>query len=122
MTFRTAIPLAMLALLGAFPAAADQDTHARLLELETQVKSLQARVTSLEAQAQPPSPTAESNPTNSAWRKLKQGMTEANVEQLLGSPTKVVANPVFIRWVYGDGLAHVMFDSNSHTVEGWSEP
>ena len=57
------------------------------------------------------------------WRKLRSGMAESDVEQVLGSPSRADANEAFITWFYGyPSGGRVRFDAKSHTVQGWAEP
>jgi hypothetical protein len=93
----------------------------RVQKLEEAVRVLESRVASLEAQLADQKAQTQVAPDRANWRKLKNGMKESEVEQLLGSPTKVDANPLRKQWHYGTG-AYVEFDSDSRKVIGWSEP
>ena len=88
------------------------------------MRALEGRVASLEEQLRERPATSRVAPANADWRKLRNGMAESDVEQLLGSPTKVDVNAVFIWWYYGwpKSTAHVQFDPDSHRVTGWTEP
>ena len=104
-------------------------TEARLLELEQTVEQLQQRITTLEkklGQSEPKS-SIVLQPGNYKeirnWRQLRKGMSEQDVERLLGSAGKVVVSTYTIWWWYNDpGEGHVSFDAQSRKVEGWSEP
>lgn len=100
---------------------AQSSADPRIDRLEQTVKALESRVASLEAQLAERQPASQVAPANAKWRKLKSGMTENDVEQLLGSPEKVDSNPVFVLWWY-PSYGHVQFDGRSHTVREWSEP
>lgn len=104
-------------------AIAQSSTESRVDKLEETVRVLERRVTTLEDQLRQRN-AAPSIPSDKAnWRRLKKGLSEADVERLLGSPTKVEANPVYTTWEYGDeGGGKVEFDAKSSTVEGWQEP
>jgi hypothetical protein len=93
----------------------------RIERLEQSIRDLERRVASLEAQLGERPSASQVAPAKVNWRKLKSGMTESDVEQLLGSPEKVDANPVFVIWRY-PAFGQVQFDGRSHTVKGWSEP
>ena len=57
------------------------------------------------------------------WRGLQVGMKQGDVEQLLGSPSRVDVSPVSTRWYYGDHReGEVQFDTDSRRVKGWREP
>jgi hypothetical protein len=86
----------------------------RIERLEQSIRALEGRVASLEAQLRERPSASQVAPAKVNWRKLKS-------EQLLGSPEKVDANPVFVRWWY-PSFGHVEFDGCSHTVNQWSEP
>jgi hypothetical protein len=116
--------LLFLILLGlAIPATvlAQPADESGAQQLEARMKELERRVAALEAQqrerkASAPVPTDKIN-----WRQLKKGMTESEVEKLLGSPTRVQAFGSFTLWQYG-GRGEVQFDGESRTVTGWHEP
>jgi outer membrane protein assembly factor BamE (lipoprotein component of BamABCDE complex) len=59
-------------------------------------------------------------PGKEGWRKLQKGMTESEVEQLLGSPSKGNMFSSFSVWHYGVA-GSVQFDDDKR-VTGWSEP
>ncbi len=85
---------------------------------------MELRVAALEAQLRERNAPASVPAGKENWRKLKHGMSESEVEKLLGSPTKVDANPSFFEWRYGNSRtsAHVQFDTESRKVTGWNEP
>lgn len=95
----------------------------RVQKLEETIQVLERQVDSLEAQLRERNVTVQADPAKVNWRKLQNGMSESDVKQLLGSPSKIDANEVIITWFYGYPLGgRVEFDGNSHTVEGWTEP
>ena len=60
--------------------------------------------------------------TKQAWRRLRKGMTQAEVKSILGEPGKIDAGSVISFWYYPDILGgNVTFDG-SERVEGWREP
>jgi outer membrane protein assembly factor BamE (lipoprotein component of BamABCDE complex) len=70
----------------------------------------------------PPS-AAEVSQSTRNWRQLRMGMTEGDVEQLLGVPGKVDANQYSTTWYYGYPVGGtVRFGGSSRTVESWREP
>jgi hypothetical protein len=81
-----------------FAQAANPGTDPRIERLEQSIRDLERRVASLEAQLGERPSASQVAPAKVNWRKLKSGMTENDVEQLLGSAEKVGANPVFVRW------------------------
>jgi hypothetical protein len=113
--------LIALGLLAAGPVFAQSAADARIERLEQSIGTLERRVASLEAQLGERPSASQVAPGKANWRKLKSGMTESDVEQLLGSPENVDANPVFVIWHY-PSFGQVDFDGRSHTVKGWSEP
>lgn len=55
------------------------------------------------------------------WRKLKTGMTEGEVKNFLGEPTKVIKG-IRTLWYYPNiYCGYVSFDKDGH-LTGWSEP
>jgi hypothetical protein len=140
MKSRSLLVAAAVFSLGIGPAVADTDSDARVTKLEQTVQRLEQRVASLEAQlhvtsapisAVPPLVTTAPEPASVApaqvsatpgienWRKLHKGMKEAEVKQLLGSPTRIVPFTYSVHWFYGS--AYVDFD-NSRKVQDWHEP
>lgn len=113
-----AVALTVLALSD---AVAETSDDSRLARLEEAVRVLEQRVAVLENQLRAV-PTAVA-PARANWRKLRNGMSESEVEQLLGSPAKVNNYGPFITWQYGHGAGgEVKFDGGSRTVTGWREP
>lgn len=117
--------LAALAVITVMPAQvhADDSVESRIRSLEETVHTLERRVASLEAQLHDQSALARVPPNKLVWRKLRRGMSQADVEALLGSPAKVDNYGSFAVWHYGDGAAgEVQFETNSEKVTGWHEP
>jgi outer membrane protein assembly factor BamE (lipoprotein component of BamABCDE complex) len=104
--------------------------EARLAELERTVQNLQLRIAALEARpAQADAVTRKTsiNPGNSRdinnWRQLRMGMSENDVECLLGSPGKVTAEMMFTNWYYNNSSGgEVNFFGEPGKVNGWREP
>ena len=110
-------------LLASGGVSAQSSVDARVQKLEDTIRVLESRVASLEDQLREkhaPAPVA-SDKVN--WRKLRKGMSEGDVEQLLGSPSKVDVYGSYSIWYYDyPSGGHVKFDANRHTVDGWAEP
>lgn len=101
---------------------AQSTAESRVDKLEEAVRTLERRVAILEDQLPQRGAAPSIPPDRVIWRRLKKGMSEADVERLLGSPTKVEAGPI-TTWHYGDGDergASVEFYDGG--VNGWSEP
>lgn len=124
----------LLAVVVTRPAEAQQqrvvELERRVAELERTVERLQQRIAALEART---SRVANPSPSRVAtgnwrergnWRQLRQGMTEDQVERLLGEADRVNVNEYFFTWYYGgyaDG-GQVQFDADTRRVESWREP
>ncbi len=109
-------------------AFSDPASEARVAEFERTVRNLQQRVAELEArlvQADEVARTTSINPGNSGdiqnWRQLRKGMSEHDVERLLGSPEKIIALSD-IQWYYNYPRGLVYFSAESRKVDGWMEP
>ena len=91
-------------------------------KLEDTIRVLERRVAALEDQLHEQAPAGvASGKVN--WRKLQKGMSESDVEQLLGSPSKVDVYGSFTLWHYGYPLGgQVQFDPNTRGVTSWHEP
>jgi hypothetical protein len=101
---------------------AQSTAESRVDKLEETVRSLERRVATLEDQLLQRNAAPSISPDKVNWRRLKKGLTEADVETLLGSPTKVEAGPI-TTWHYGDGNGHGgSVDFYDGAVNGWSEP
>lgn len=102
---------------------AQESVESRVRGLEETVQLLERRVASLEAELRERSAPARVTPGKENWRKLRNGMSEGEVELLLGSPSKVNANQNFFTWYYGyPSGGDDRFDTRSRKVNGWSEP
>lgn len=109
-------------LLASSELFAQSTVDSRLQKLEETIRVLERRVASLEDQLREQNASVPVAAGNVNWRKLHQGMSERDVEQLLGSPSKVDAFGSFTVWHYGyPSGGQVQFNAK-HTVEGWHEP
>jgi hypothetical protein len=92
--------------------------------LSAMVKTLEERIQALEGarQEQKAKPSNGSN-KKANWRKLKRGMSFADVTELLGEPGKITTSSLGGQtWYYPNALGgRIRFDENSN-VEEWSEP
>jgi hypothetical protein len=113
----------VFALLGSGELFAQTSVDPRVQKLEETVRVLERRVAALEEQlrGRDSSPSVPADKVN--WRKLRKGMSGVDVEQLLGSPTRVDAFGPFTVWHYGDrSRGSVQFNGHTQTVESWHEP
>ncbi|HEF4758238.1 TPA: hypothetical protein SAN82_000636 [Pseudomonas putida] len=101
---------------------AQSSVESRVDRLEETVRILERRVTTLEDQLRQRIATPSIPPDKVNWRRLQKGLSEADVERLLGSPTKVDAYGDYTLWHYGSHGGQVEFGAESRTVEGWHEP
>lgn len=117
------LALASLLLASAVPTSAQSVSESRIERLEETIRVLERRVANLEEQLRQRSASPNVPSDKVAWRKLKQGMSEVEVEELLGSPTRIDAFGPFTVWNFGtQSRARVQFDGQSRTVTGWHEP
>ena len=56
------------------------------------------------------------------WRRLRSGMSKAEVVSLLGEPDRIDKYSFFEVWQYGDLGGGTIHFSSRETVESWSEP
>lgn len=97
--------------------------ESRVNKLEETVRLLERRVATLEDQLRQRNGAVAIPPDKVNWRRLQKGLSEADVEKLLGSPSKVDAFRSFTIWYYGyPSGGQVQFDGMSRTVSSWSEP
>jgi outer membrane protein assembly factor BamE (lipoprotein component of BamABCDE complex) len=101
-------------------ALAASSVDSKIAALEETIRLLERRVTSVEAQLRERTPSSRVAPDKANWRKLKKGLSEGDVEQLLGSPSRVDAFGPYTAWHYGSGS--VEFDADTQKVESWHEP
>jgi hypothetical protein len=113
--------LLLLAVTG--EVSAQSTVEPRVQKLEDTIRILERRVAGLEEQLRERSAPAPVASDKVNWRKLQNGMSEGDVEKLLGSPSKVDAYGPFTIWHYGyPSGGQVQFDGRSRTVTGWHEP
>lgn len=116
---------APLAVLLAVPSVlhAQSSVEARVQKLEEMIRVLERKVADLESQLREQKIVAQVPADKVTWRKLQKGMSESDVEKLLGSPTKVDVFSTFTIWHYGDySGGQVQFNGRSRTVDSWHEP
>jgi hypothetical protein len=107
-------------LAGASGVSAQTSLESKVQRLEESVLRLENRLAELEAQQR--GRTVVAPPADKlGWRQLKQGMSEGEVEKLLGSPTNVSATSRSKTWRYLDrGFGEVDFLDG--VLRGWREP
>ena len=121
MTKAIGVTAAFVLLSGAAPQGHTQTSvDARVEKLEAMVQTLERRVASLEAQLQARGATVRAPQGKENWRRLQKGMSQSEVEALLGSPSKVDVYGVMTIWRYGTG--QVRFDGDTNAVDAWFEP
>ncbi|EPA95239.1 hypothetical protein [Pseudomonas sp. G5(2012)] len=121
-THRYLFVLSFFFLASCGQVVAQSTAESRVDKLEETVRSLERRVATLEDQLHQRNAAASIPPDKVNWRRLKKGLSEADVERLLGSPTKVEGG-LITTWHYGEGDgrgASVEFYDGA--VSGWSEP
>jgi hypothetical protein len=111
----------LLLLASAGVVYAQSSVEPRLQKLEETVRVLERRVADLESQLRDRNTPASVPADKVNWRKLQKGISEADVERLLGSPSKVDAYGSWTVWHFGSG-GEVQFDGRNRTVTGWHEP
>jgi hypothetical protein len=117
-------PFVALLALNSGNVLAQSSVDSRIQKLEATVRTLESRIASLEGQLREGNQPVRVAPEKVSWRKLRKGMTEGDVEQLLGSPWKITEYGTYSVWLYdyssGRGLIH--FEGKRRSVESWSEP
>ena len=113
--FRGVLTVVCLALCATNGLA--QTTEGPITELKRRVEQLEKRVVALEERTAT-SPVGVGSKV--AWRSLSKGMTQDDVRNILGEPSRVVAGSPFLVWFYGKGT--VQFTVHNAQVFGWSEP
>ena len=115
--------LAAMALQSPSAVFAQSSVDTRVQKLEETIQVLERRVASLEAQLREQTAPASAAQDTANWRKLKQGMSESDVEQLLGRPSKVDVYGTTTDWFYGPYReGSVRFFGTPRKVSRWSEP
>ena len=115
--------LAAVTMSGSGEASAQTSVDARVQKLEETIQILERRVASLEAQLREQGAPADAVADKANWRKLKQGMTQGDVEKLLGSPSKIDEYGMTTVWHYGPyGEGTVQFYGTPRKANRWSEP
>jgi hypothetical protein len=101
---------------------AQPDIDAKVERLEHTIRVLERRLEALEEQLRQRNALPAAVTDKAGWRKLQRGMSESDVEKLLGSPTRVDAMGVYTFWHYGPRGGRVTFEGSSRTLYAWSEP
>lgn len=118
MVVMISLALALPVALAAQPAA---DACAeQLSQLQKRLAFLQQRLGNLEHElASRPSAEAAADAWRdpASWRSLRNGMSQADVLRVLGSPGRITAYYGFIRWEYPDALGRrVNFDERGRLI------
>lgn len=116
---------ALICAILALPAISVAQTNSdnQLQRLEEAIRLLESRVANLEAALREREDIPSVSADKLAWRKLQKGMSEGDVEKLLGSPTKINVSVGMTWWYYGyPSGGHIIFDGRGRTVISWNEP
>ena len=124
------ITVCIIILIAPGCALSEPASEARIADLERTVQNLQQRLAALEARLHPADEgerTTSIKPGNSHdkqnWGQLRTGMSEHEVERLLGSPEKIVVYSEYsFNWFYNYPRCVVRFNAQSRKVNGWQEP
>jgi TolA-binding protein len=116
------VPLLLL-LVTPLEVLAQSSVDARMQKLEETIRALERRVAELETELREQKKHAPVPNDKVSWRKLQKGMSEGDVEKLLGSPEKIDVFGSFTLWHYNyPGGGQVQFDGRNRTVSSWHEP
>ncbi len=116
------VPL-LLILAATGDISAQSNVESKVQKLEATIRVLERRLSDLEEQQRARSASSPVASDKVNWRKLQKGMSEGDVEKLLGSPSKVDTYSSFTIWHYGSPRGgRVQFDGSSRSVDGWREP
>lgn len=120
------VVLAVVCSIPVFPQNAD----AKVKELEQKLAQLEQRIAKLEGiilqlqknQAKPAGPTSDRWKDKANWRLLKKGMTKSEVEQILGTPPKIVPNNYYGDiWYYPDSKGGFASFNKEEILTNWTE-
>lgn len=101
-----------------------RDLRERLSQIEQRpaaAPKAPAYATPLEDSRAPAAPTAPGWQTAAGWKKLRRGMSQIQVTQLLGEPVKRSGDRYAERWHYPDEKAWVEFDQVGE-LGAWQAP
>lgn len=109
-----------------FPQTVEQ----KVKELEQKIAQLEQRIVKLEGiilqfqknQAKPAAASPEKWKDKASWRLLKKGMSKSEVEQILGTPPKIVSNNYYGDiWYYPDSKGGFVSFSKEEILTNWTE-
>jgi outer membrane protein assembly factor BamE (lipoprotein component of BamABCDE complex) len=100
MTLTRYLLVAQLLLCGFSAVSAQPAVEAKVERLEQTIRLLERRIEALEEQLRQRSAPTPVSTDKMNWRKLQRGMSESEVEQLLGSPARVDATGGSTHWYY----------------------
>ncbi len=109
----------------AVKAADEKDPHQELekkvIELENRVKDLENMLKITRDSSNKKTEKDDGWWNKKTWRKLKEGMSQEEVEKILGEPVKIIKGHREI-WYYPNFYrGYVSFDDNGN-LTGWIEP
>jgi len=95
-------------------------------DLEHRVADLERRVTQLEQQASQSNTQSPQSPSRGSqnienWRQLRTGMSQQQVENLLGRPLRVDGG-AYTTWFYSEAEWHSIVYFYNSSVRSWAEP
>ncbi len=117
----------LLALLALFaPPIQAQDKE--VLELRQKISALEAKIEELEGLLNECIASREKGAADEYgwqnkmnWRKLEMGMSQSQVQSILGKPTKVIKG-VKTLWYYPNIYGGFVSFDQSGNIVGWNEP
>ena len=93
----------------------------KISELEAKIEELEGRLNECVASRKKETADEYGWQNKMNWRKLEMGMSQSQVQSILGKPTKVIMG-VKTLWYYPNIYGgFVSFDKSGNTV-GWNEP
>jgi outer membrane protein assembly factor BamE (lipoprotein component of BamABCDE complex) len=123
--------LGILVILAIFSTPVfSQSLDQKVKELEKKIAQLEQRIVKLEetivqlqkSQAKPAVSSPNKWKDKANWRLLRKGMTKNDVEQVLGTPPKVVANAYYGDiWYYPDLQGGFASFDKENLLSSWNE-
>jgi hypothetical protein len=117
----------LLALLALFsqPVQAEEEEilqlRQKIVALEAKIKQLEGLLDECTASRKKGAADAYGWQNKMNWRKLEMGMSQAQVQSILGEPTKVIKG-VKTLWYYPNIYGGFVSFDQSGNIVGWNEP
>ena len=116
-TFSGLVAVLLVSMFGVFVNKSDSDIEQRVSDLENRVTAIEEALSETETIDISDKRWQEVE----IWRQLREGMSEKQVQELLGRPLRVNGGH-FARWYYSETGLHSYVTFQRGRLTSWTEP